>query len=1070
MHFTKHRLSSQLQIAALSLFGFVATDVALAADLTISDDQTSGVTTATGDGNSAGDIIIDSGGTLELDTGIAVTINSDNSLTNNGQIQITSESNAVGVLVDGSVGNITGEITNNNLISIEGPETDSTLIDTAVNNFGIRINGPGGLIGSVINSAGGAIEVGGNASSGLILDTALTGSIVNDGRIITIGDNSTALNLNGAITGDISNGGTVNAGGTNSVGMYVGGAVSGGITNDGVVNAGSSESRDIEYNIVPEKSGEAGIWIANSVGSGFLNSGNRVTEALEPELAADDPAASMTDAGVSATGSGPALRIRPGGPSGALSNITLGTVGTGDNAFAILNQGLISTGSSTEGIASEGIVIEGLVSEGITYSTTLAGGIRNDGGDVRVGATDASATTLRIGANATVPTISNSGDILAITSDSEEDVNAGTISELGGNATAIIVEEGGSLTSLVNPGMISASAAGSGSSAFAVVDNAGKLTSFLNTGDVLALIRDGSTGTTTALDVRTSKSDFTFFNSGTIAGDIYLGDGNDTFTVTGGSIDGSLIFLGGGNDAVSLSDTSVSGTFSFTTGTKIATVRNTTLSAGFVETGAIIDLTVSDSDWTVLSDDGASFRTLDIQGGTTLRIEVDGVNNRAGTLSVSGIATLAADTTIVPILRNYVRDQQVFTLVEAGQLNTSLVATAAVPADTSYMHNIRILPDSTNPNAILLEVTRRTAADLSLYGNMGALYEGAAGGLSADREFFSGLAAITIQADFESALLQTLPDTSNAIMQAALDQQNMALGAINRRLDGVPAVGFYRDNPSVWIQPMGHYAKQAAGTDQLGYTTWSGGIAIGTDRQVGRLARAGIAYTQLWSFPDELTSLDNPSEFSSSQINGYIRLGDEIRNLQGSATLGYDSFNSERNVRFGDIDRTAAGDWNGYQFSTAWQLALGVRRGTLSFIPTARIQYLYLHQGSYIEEGGGNGLNLNVASSNTDSLRGSLGLAGRKSFNREDNTSLEFELRTNYTREFMTGMQDFELTFAAGGTPFILQRSANTQGLFSVGLGMFYKNEHATVSFDYDGEKGSGYTGHTGAVTVRFRF
>jgi uncharacterized protein with beta-barrel porin domain len=70
----------------------------------------------------------------------------------------------------------------------------------------------------------------------------------------------------------------------------------------------------------------------------------------------------------------------------------------------------------------------------------------------------------------------------------------------------------------------------------------------------------------------------------------------------------------------------------------------------------------------------------------------------------------------------------------------------------------------------------------------------------------------------------------------------------------------------------------------------------------------------------------------------------------------------------------------------------------------------------------------------------------------------------------MTGTQDLELAFAAGGTPFILQRVGNTQGLFSLGLGVFYKNEHATVSFDYDGEKGSGYTAHTGAVTVRFRF
>ncbi|MBT5241543.1 MAG: autotransporter domain-containing protein [Rhodospirillaceae bacterium] len=1072
MSFTTSKLTILTRLAFVLSAAVLSAKPALADDLTISDDRTTSADTATGDGNGAGDIITDGAGIVELTNGPAIIINSDNNFTNDGQIQLTSESDATGVLVDGSVGNLTGNIINNNLISVPGPPTDSNLIDTPVDNYGIRVNGPGTLTGSVVNSTAGAIEVGGDESFGIFIDTDLTGSIDNQGRITTIGDDATSISVNRAVTGDLSNSGTINAGGAGGISVYVGGAVGGAISNTGTINTGAAESRDIDFNIVPESSGEASLWIANSVSGGFFNSGNQVTDALEPGLDAEDPAAAIADANLGATGGGPALRIRPGGPSGTFSNISLGAVGTGDSAFAILNQGLITTGSAAEGTAVEGIVIEGMMSGGTIYSTTLAGGLSNDGGDIRVGTVDASALAIRIGDYATVPSINNSGEILAITSDSEEDVNAGTIGTLGGDTTAILVEQNGSLTSLTNTGIIRANAAGSGSSAFAIVDRAGTLTSFSNTGDVLAQIRDGSTGTTTALDVRTSTNDFTFFNSGTMEGDVYLGNGNGdtTYTVTGGSVLGTINSLGGGNDVISLSDATVTGTFQFTTGTKTASVINSTLSAGFAHTGAEIDLTVSNTDWTILADAGASLRTLDIQGGTTLRIEVDGVNNRAGTLSATGIANLAADTTIVPILRNFITDQQTFTLVEAGQLNTTLVATAAVPADTSYMHNIQVISDDANPNAILLQVTRRNAADLGLSANLGTLYEGAAAALSGDTNLFTGLAGIATQAEFEDALIQLLPDTSSAVMQAAIDQQNMALGAINRRLDRVPALGFYRDKPSVWVQAMTHYARRDPVGEQLGYTTWSGGIAIGADRQVGRLARAGIAYTQLWSFPDELTSFDKPTEFSSSQLNGYIRMGDEIRNLQGSVTLGYDSLNSERKVRFDTLDRTSLGDWNGYHFSTAWQLALGMRRGTLSFIPTARVQYLYLHQGAYTEDGGGNGLNLNVLANNTDSLRGSLGLAGRKVFIQETNTSLEFELRSNYTREFMTGDQDFELTFAAGGTPFILQRQGNTQGLVSLGFGVFYKNEHATVSFDYDGEKGGGYTAHTGAVTVRFRF
>lgn len=1072
MSFSNSRLTFQTPVFVVLSVAMLSASPVLADDLTISDNRTTAADTATGDGNGFGDIIIEGNGVVELSTGPAIILNSDNSITNGGQIQLTSETNVTGVLVDGSVGNLTGSVTNNSLISVPGPATDSNLIDSVADNYGIRVNGPGTLTGSLVNGVGGAIEVGGNESFGIFVDTTLNGSIDNQGRITTIGDNSTSINLNGAVTGDVTNSSTINAAGEGGISVYVGGAVTGAVSNNGTINAGATETRDIDFEIVPEASGEASLWIANSVSGGIFNNGNQVTESLEPELDADDPAASINDAIISATGSGPAVRVSPGGASGILSDITLGAVGTGDSAFAILNHGLITTGSATEGTAVEGVVIEGMISGGTIYQTTLTGGLSNDGGNIRAGTVDATALAIKIGNYATVPALNNTGDILAVTSDSEEDVNAGTIGTLGGDATAILVEQNGSLSSLTNTGVIRANAAGSGSSAFAIVDRAGTLTSFSNTGDVLAQIRDGSTGTTTALDVRTSNNDFTFFNSGTMEGDIYLGNGNGntTYTVNGGSVAASTNALGGGNDVISLTDATVSGNFQFTTGTKTVSVVNTMLSAGFAHTGSEIDLTVSNSDWTILADAGAPLRTLDIQGGTTLRIEVDGVNNRAGTLSATGIANLAADTTIIPILRNFITDQQTFTLVEAGQLNTSLVATAAVPADTSYMHNIQVISDDTNPNAIRLQVTRRTAADLGLSSNMGTLYEGASAAFSGDTDLFTGLAGIATQAEFENALIQLLPDTSSAVMQAAIDQQNMALGAINRRLDRVPAVGFYRDKPSAWVQGMIHYAKRKPDGEQLGYTTWSGGIAIGVDRQVGRLARAGIAYTQLWSFPDELTSIDKPTEFSSSQLNGYIRMGDEIRNLQGSVTFGYDSLNSERKVQFDAIDRTSLGDWNGYHFSTAWQLALGVRRDTLSFIPTARVQYLYLHQGSYIEDGGGNGLNLNVMSNNTDSLRGSLGLAGRKTYIQENNTTLEFELRSNYTREFMTGTQDLELAFAAGGTPFILQRVGNTQGLFSLGLGVFYKNEHATVSFDYDGEKGSGYTAHTGAVTVRFRF
>jgi len=129
-----------------------------------------------------------------------------------------------------------------------------------------------------------------------------------------------------------------------------------------------------------------------------------------------------------------------------------------------------------------------------------------------------------------------------------------------------------------------------------------------------------------------------------------------------------------------------------------------------------------------------------------------------------------------------------------------------------------------------------------------------------------------------------------------------------------------------------------------------------------------------------------------------------------------------------------------------------------------------MHQGSYAETGGGDGLNLQFSSNNTDSFRAGLGFGARREFVLEDGSILQAEARTTYTHELMGRTRTMEVAFAADGTPFDLQALAFTQNVLSLGVGVFYKNDHATVSFDYDGEKARGYTGHTGTVTVRFRF
>ena len=117
----------------------------------------------------------------------------------------------------------------------------------------------------------------------------------------------------------------------------------------------------------------AAIWIAGPVTGGIQIIGNRVTEADELTLAFDDPALSINDSEITAIGSGQAIRIAPGGSSGNLANVIVGVVGSGDNAVAVLNQGLINTGNITEGTGYNVFLVTDGVIRLPRDSTTLQG-------------------------------------------------------------------------------------------------------------------------------------------------------------------------------------------------------------------------------------------------------------------------------------------------------------------------------------------------------------------------------------------------------------------------------------------------------------------------------------------------------------------------------------------------------------------------------------------------------------------------------------------------------------------------------------------------------------------------
>ena len=192
---------------ALTTITFSAATL-VSAQTTIDVDQDTPVIT-----EDSGDVTIDAGVTITTTTtDPAVTLNSDNTITNSGVILIEDVDNATAVEIQG--GN-TGSYTQSGAISVIEDFTPADLDDDLVpdepfasgtGRTGILISGASPFVGNVTLETVSSVVVEGNNSFGIRLaETAgLTGNLSALGVIGVTGDNSVGVSVESRIIGAVS--------------------------------------------------------------------------------------------------------------------------------------------------------------------------------------------------------------------------------------------------------------------------------------------------------------------------------------------------------------------------------------------------------------------------------------------------------------------------------------------------------------------------------------------------------------------------------------------------------------------------------------------------------------------------------------------------------------------------------------------------------------------------------------------------------------------------------------------------------------------------------------------------
>ncbi|UAK24090.1 autotransporter domain-containing protein [Sphingomonas nostoxanthinifaciens] len=933
----------------------------------------SNVATATVASGAADNVTVASGATLSPASGTAVTINSNNTITNAGTISFSGIDNTTAI---GGGGGFASSIANSGTITVDETfvavdTTSDGLVDApfaqGTGRYGIHLTGSGAFTGTVNNS--GTITVKGNNSGGIQSDVAIVGSVVSTGAITVTGDNSYGIKL-GAVSGNVVVTGATAVTGQNSTAMSLGGDIGGKVVIHGSLTATGYTATTLPASTVTLVAndllqGGPALSIGGNIAGGVLLA---VAPTTTTDTTTDADGDGIVDSSegtavLDSYGTAPALTI------GSASNaITIGTTGSG--TAGLVNNGTIFANGVYAGYAATAVQIAG---QGQTV--TIANGITNTG-SITATADAADATAIHLASGAIVPSLTNSGTIGATSTTAD-----------GGTATAILIDVGASLSAITNSATISAVPANSGGPAYAIRDLSGTLSSVTNTGFVIS----GSVAGSPAIDASANTTGFTYTqalasstatapyivgailsgsgndqilaSAGTLTSNISTGAGNDTVALSGtAALTGAATF-GNGNDSLTLADTAAfTGTATFGTGADVLTIGSgTTFSGSIVTSASNLAVAVNGGTLSLTGSGTTRLASLSASGGT-IGFNINPSTGAYTQLNVAGATTFTGATTIKVSLASLpVAASTSYTVIQSGTLSGSSNLNLSISTLPYLLTGSLAASDSSGTVAI--DIMRKTAAALGLTRSEAAAYNAVYADIAGNSQLSSLFLSF---GDRDSLLLryrQMLPDHAGGVFDV-LSQGVRNLAPSENVTPWAKLGGL-----SLWAQ-QGYWNATQDSVNTPGYTSMGWGLTAGGDVAIGSFGRVGLSVGYIFG---DTTDASHTAVTSNDFQGGLYWLGDWGGfHLSASGSAGYVRNTGKRYLTSNDVNNptlfTSVGKWNGLLISGIGKASYEAKLGHFFLRPTGTVSYIKLHEDGHGDSGGGSAFDLIVNARNSDEL------------------------------------------------------------------------------------------------------
>lgn len=1097
----RRTIRSILMAGAACTVPALAITGAAAQEVEVGDERTTPIATATADNGNPADITITEDGSIELDSGTAITINSNNSVEQDGDISLGQTDDAIGVLIE--PGN-TGGYVLNGLIDMRPTDeqiaqnAEEIVTDYADNRRGVLLNAGGTFTGDILLDGGSVLQIAGDDSVAVDLAGSLDGNLQLDGNIVAYGENIVSLAIRETVTGDVVTGASSNIStfGDGAIGMLVDGTIDGALVHGGTISStgyldNSRDPDDAENNNNEEQAAlqnVATVDIRGTVTGGVLVNGPI------PAIEQDDDYTAPAQASIQSNGSGPAVWLRDGAVLGAVDTGLSDAYGT----YGFINRG---------GIVSQGIY-SGVDATGIRVGAAdIAGGLRNDG-SIQASTVDADAIGIELTDGASLGTLFNYNAI---------EVAAADPGAVGVNSVAVHIGEGASLPVLNNDFRISAATQSDTGNAYGIRDESGTLSEIINNGAIQARIVDFPDednvlpgGEAVAIDVSANSGGVTIRNSvndeydadtdnrrdfGVVTGDVLFGTGDDAYYADAGPTNGDIYFgagsdiaefsmgaslngdayFGAGADRLSIDGALMASDLFFGGGADTFEILNDSFFRGEIADGdGQLDITVSGGSSLYKTGTGVTdISSLFIGSASTLGIGIGENGDSVSAFNVSGSATLEDGATIQPVFLGGSVEQVSANIVTAGMLNVSAdnLTIGDDEGNVPYLFNIQLLTgtdEATGNDTLVLDISRRTAEELGIQEGLAPAYVPTLEALATDENLGPLVLNFTDGEDFTDALNQLLAGPLDAPLAYARAQNNSVTSIITQRLDLARNAGDYPR--TFWLQEETYFLNRDSDEISNGFDGGGFSLAAGVDAGLDNFVDAvGLSVSMSSAKYDEKRGGDYPFERLTYGFGGYAAMSLGAMQFDTRAEYAITKSESERNISIAGIDRTAFGEWDGTQLAASARVRYAAEVASFTAEPFVSLDYLSVDEDAYEETGGGNGVNLAASDRSFESLRGNVGLRLGKVFELTPSSydtgipgTLHPQLTLAWSQEMITDPLEAEYRYLSGGDEFTLFAEPE-DGSAIVGADVAYENEYAKVHLGLSGSMGD----TTDAVILR---